>query len=158
MGEYHGNIWEVIGYASGVPVPSCVPKGIHIDSVDGSVPIEDIKVGDMVIGWNGKPVPVLQKCEYLEDSTVKKYYKIEFNNGAVVNVDAMHKIKGVRAKDITENVKNKEIYSGVKISYDLITLDGGYRMNGMQINSMVLEQAESVLKTAKDITSKIKDK
>tara|TARA_R110002020_G_scaffold140951_7_gene312575 strand:+ start:11146 stop:12762 length:1617 start_codon:yes stop_codon:yes gene_type:complete len=154
MGNTWGGIVKVLGLLAGTP--ACVPKGVHIDSIDGSVPIEDIKVGDMVIGYNGKPVPVLQKCEYLEDPSKKVFYKVEFNNGAIVNVDAMHKIGGVRAKDITEDVKSKEVHDGVKISYDLSTLDGGYRMNGIPVNSMILEQAKSALEFGKDINLKLK--
>ena len=54
----------------------------------------------------------------------------------------MHKIKGIRAKDITENVISKEMYSGVKFSYDILTEDQGYRINGIPVNSMIQELAE----------------
>ena len=54
----------------------------------------------------------------------------------------MHRIKGIRSKDITENVISKKIYGGVKFSYDLLTEDLGYRINGVPVNSMIEETAE----------------
>jgi hypothetical protein len=56
----------------------------------------------------------------------------------------MHKIKGKRAKDITEGVASKEIYGGVKFSYDLLTEDAGYRIDGIPVNSMIEEMATAI--------------
>ena len=58
----------------------------------------------------------------------------------------MHKVFGVRAKDIKENVISKKLYSGVKYSYDLLTEDLGYRINGIPVNSMIEELAELAVK------------
>ena len=127
----------------------CVPKGTKIDSTDGKIAIEDIKPGDVVIGYDGEPVKVLQKHEYLEDSSKKRFYKVKFNNGSVVDVCDMHRIKGVRAKDITEDVESKEIYGGVEFSYDLLTEDLGYRINGIPVNSMIVEMSELITKFKK---------
>ena len=124
----------------------CIPKGIHIDTVNGSVTIEDVNPGDLVIGYNGSPVKVLQKHEYLEDPAKERFYKVEFDNGEIVDVCDMHRIKGERAKDITENVKSKKVYSGVEFSYDILTEDAGYRMNGIPVNSMIEEMAELIVK------------
>ncbi len=123
----------------------CIPQRTWIDLVDGKKLIEDIKPGDTVIGYNGTPVKVLQKHEYLEDPSVKRFCKIIFkerNKEREVNTCDMHKIKGIRAKDITENVISKEMYSGVKFSYDILTEDQGYRINGIPVNSMIQELAE----------------
>ena len=125
---------------------ACIPKGISIDTTDGKILVENIKPGDIVIGYNGSPVKVLQKHEYLEDPTKERFYKVEFNNGSIVEVCDMHRIKGERAKDITEDVKSKEVYSGVEFSYDLLTEDAGYRMNGIPVNSMIEEMAELIVK------------
>ena len=62
----------------------------------------------------------------------------------------MHKIKNIRAKDITENVVSKELYDGVNFSYDLLTEDLGYRINNIPVNSMIEELAE--------LTTKLKNK
>ena len=124
----------------------CVPKGVEIDCVNNTKLIEDIKPGDVVIGYNGTPVKVLQKHEYLEDPTSKRFYKVKFNNGSTVNVCDTHKINGVRAMDITKDVVSKEIYSGVEFSYDLLTEDLGYRIDGIPVNSMIEELAELAVK------------
>ena len=128
----------------------CIPKGTNIDSISRTIPIENIKPGDTVIGYSGNPVKVLQKHEYLEDSTKERFYKIEFNNGSIVNACDMHKVRGVASKDITKDVLNKEIYSGIEFSYDLLTEDSGYRIDGIPVNSMIEELAE--------LTTKLKNK
>jgi len=129
---------------------TCVPKGTSIDCVDKAIVIEDIKPGDTVIGYNGDPVKVLQKHEYLEDPTKERFYKVKFKgeNDKIheVNVCDMHRIKGERAMDIIENVINKEIYNGVEFSYDLLTEDLGYRIDGIPVNSMIEEMAEYATK------------
>lgn len=154
-----GDIIGAVGTAAGTALAAkkflfCIPKGTGVDCENGSTPIEDIKPGDTVIGYNGKPVKVLQKHEYLEDPTVKRFYKIKFkgNNEDTheVNVCDMHKIKNIRAKDITENVVSKELYDGVNFSYDLLTEDLGYRINNIPVNSMIEELAE--------LTTKLKNK
>ena len=128
----------------------CIPKGTKIDCVEDSIAIEDIKPGDTVIGYNGKPVKVMQKHEYLEDPTLKRFYKIKFNNGSIVDTCDMHKIQGERAIDITKDVESKEVYDGVEFSYDLLTEDMGYRINGIPVNSMIAEMASEIVKTIKN--------
>ena len=125
---------------------ACIPKGVKIDCVNDKVLIENIKPGDIVIGYSGKPVKVLQKHEYLEDPTKERFYEITFDNECVANLCDMHKIKGERAKDITKNVKSKRIYGGVEFSYDLLTEDEGYMIDGIPVNSMIEELAEEVVK------------
>jgi len=131
---------------AGKTVLLCVPKGTNIDSVNTKILIEDIKPGDIVIGYSGKPVKVLQKHEYLEDPEKERFYKVEFNNGSIVTVCDMHRIRGERAKDITENVKSKEVYGGVQFSYDLLTEDQGYMIDSTPVNSMIGELAEEAIK------------
>lgn len=140
----------ISGVAQGVGtakvVFKCVPKGIRIDTVDNSIAIENIKPGDIVMGYNGSPVKVLQKHEYLEDPTKERFYKVKFDNGSVVDVCDMHRINGVRSKNITKGVVNKEVYGGVEFSYDLLTEDMGYRIDGVPVNSMIEEMAELIVK------------
>ena len=131
---------------------ACIPKGTNIDCIDSVTAIENIKPGDIIIGYSGKPVKVLQKHEYLED-VISKFYKVKFKgeNGETpeVNVSHGHKIMGEPSDQITENVVSKEVYGGVEFSYDLLTEDLGYRMNGIPVNSMIGEymtgQKESTL-------------
>ena len=96
------------------------------------------------------PVKVMQKHEYLEDPTLKRFYKIKFNNGSIVDTCDMHRIQGERAMDITKNVESKEVYDGVEFSYDLLTKDMGYRINGIPVNSMIAEMASEFVKTIKN--------
>ena len=134
---------------------ACIPKGTKIDTVEGKVFIENIKPGDTIIGYSGVPVKVLQKHEYLEDPTKKRFYKIKFKNGAVVNLCDMHRIKGERAMHITENVESKELYDGVEFSYDLLTEDLGYRINCIPVNSMIDEWLDYAIKYKKEQTWQI---
>ena len=124
----------------------CIPKGTKIDGVKNKINIEDVKPGDIVIGYSGNPVKVLQKHEYLEDPTKERFYEIEFNNGSKINTCDMHKISGIPAKDLTKDVASKKIYKGVEYSYDLLTEDDGYRINNIPVNSMILEMAELAVK------------
>ena len=110
----------------------------------GLFAIEDIKPGDVVIGYNGAPVKVLQKHEYLEDPSKNRFYKVKFNNGSIVDLCDMHRIKGERAKDITKDIASKEVYGGVEFSYDLLTEDMGYRIDGIPVNSMIEEIATAI--------------
>ena len=128
----------------------CIPKGVEIDSIDKTIAIEDIKPGDTVIGYNGEPVKVLQKHEYLEDPTKERFYKVKFNNGSIVNVCDMHEIKGVAAKDITEDVISKETHGGVEFSYDLLTEDLGYRIGDIPVNSMIPKMATAIAEKIKN--------
>lgn len=146
------SMWSNIG-STAVSIVSkyfmkCMPKGTNIDCVDGKQAVESIKPGDTIIGYNGSPVKVLQKHEYLEDPTRDVFYQVEFkgegNKTHKVDVCDMHKIKGIRAKDITENVISKKVYGGVEFSYDLLTEDGGYRIDGIPVNSMIEEMAELI--------------
>jgi len=130
----------------------CVPKGIEIDLENGKKPIEQIKPGDIIMGYNGELVKVLQKHEYLENPKVKRFYKVKFlnpetNKTSKVDVCDMHRIMGERAMDITKNVVSKEVYSGVNYSYDLLTEDAGYRIDGVPVNSMIEELALAISKT-----------
>ena len=62
----------------------------------------------------------------------------------------MHRIKGERSKDITENVTSKEVYGGVEFSYDLLTEDLGYRIDGIPVNSMIEELALAISEKLKN--------
>ena len=75
---------------------------------------------------------------------------MKFDNGSVVNVCDKHRIKGVSAEDITENVVEKELHSGVEFSYDLLTEDIGYRIEGIPVNSMIPQIAISIAEKLKD--------
>jgi hypothetical protein len=124
---------------------ACIPERTPIDTPSGPRPIEQLKPGDMVTGFNGKPVRILQKHSYLENpSTV--FLRITFANGAKVDLCEMHRLAGIRARDIQagqtiggHKVTGRESRSGETNSYDLLTEDAGYRIHGMPVNSMIEE-------------------
>lgn len=126
----------------------CVPEGQAIDTPNGSIKIEDLRAGDMVIGFNGEPVIVHQKHEYNENPEVERFYTFTFDNGSSMSVCDMHRIAHQRAMNyavgdsIGDNtIVSISIYGGVKRSYDLLTGDVGYRMSGIPVDSMIEELA-----------------
>ena len=143
-GQIAGGVAQAAGTVKAAA--ACIPKGTNIDCVNDVTAIENIKPGDIVIGYSGNPVKVLQKHEYLENTTAKRFYKVKFDDDSIVDVCDMHRIRGERAMDITENVVSKEVYGGVEFSYDLLTEDLGYRIDGIPVNSMIEELAELIIK------------
>ena len=124
----------------------CVPEGVHIDTVSGSQTIESLKPGDLVIGYGGEPVRILQKHEYLETGEGDRFRRIEFECGAEVRVCDMHRIGGIRSKEVEvgleingHTVKSISAFGDVSRSYDLLTEDDGYRIEGIPVNSMIEE-------------------
>ena len=147
IGSVAGAVGTVAAAKVGIP-GACIAKGVCIDTVSGSVPIEDINVGDMVIGYDGNPTEVIQKHAYKEDPKSPFYdIKIDYNGKTrVVNVGAWHKIMNIPASDIKENIIEKNEYNGVEFSYDLLTEDAGYRIDCVPVNSMIEEMAEEIVK------------
>jgi hypothetical protein len=137
--------------AAKITVGACLPKGTSIDVPNGKKLIEDIQAGDTVVGYDGKPVSVLQKHCYKEDPKNTFYnVKIEHDNKVgTVDVGGWHRILNVPAPDIKENVINKEEYKGVEFSYDLLTEDTGYRIDGIPVNSMINELIDLATKINK---------
>ena len=130
---------------------ACVPEGVGIDTPEGTVPIESIQPGDFVIGYSGAPVRVLQKHAYAEDATRERFYRVRFEGGSQVEVCDMHRIGGQRARTLSPGksvggttVESVEIYGGVERSYDLLTEDEGYQMDGLPVNSMIAEMVDAV--------------
>jgi len=129
----------------------CIPEGTHIDTPDGPKAIENLSPGDLVIGFDGQPVKVLQIHSYLEDSTVEGFRTVEFTNGAKVDLCDKHRIHGVRAESLQigdsiksgETVKSITTYDGVERSYDILTEDDGYQINNIPVNSMIEELYET---------------
>ena len=130
---------------------SCLPEGTAIDTPEGPKAIEDLKAGELVIGFKGAPVKILQVHNYLEDHTAKRFMTIEFSNGAKVDLCDKHRIQGIRAEDLAEGslldsgevVQAVSIYGGVERSYDLLTEDAGYQINRIPVNSMIEELYET---------------
>ncbi|MEO0447235.1 MAG: Hint domain-containing protein, partial [Verrucomicrobiota bacterium] len=124
----------------------CIPEGTEIDTPKGPRPIESLQVGDIVFGYSGAPVRVLQKHAYLEQPEPERFYHITFENGATVHLTDLHRIMGTRARDLEPGdkigkltVASTDTYNGVHRSYDLLTEDEGYRIQGVPVNSMIDE-------------------
>ena len=135
----------------------CIPEGTFIDVDDGyAVNIRDIQVGQNVIGYNGEKVKVMQKHEYLEDPTKERFLHITFEDGAEIDLCDMHRVCGVRSGDlkIGDTIGDREVidivkFADVHTSYDLLTEDPGYQINGVPINSMIEELAEKTVELKK---------
>jgi hypothetical protein len=148
-----GLIGSAINTAASLAVPAagakvtfaCIPEGTTVDTRSGPIPIEALRAGDVVRGYDGAPVRVLQVHAYAEDPATE-FLAIEFEGGARVDLCGMHRIGGVRAKDLCpgneiagRTVERVSRYVGVERSYDLLTEDAGYRVQGLPVNSMIDE-------------------
>jgi hypothetical protein len=124
---------------------ACLPEGARVDTPGGPRPIEHLEAGDLVTGYGGQPVRVLQKHGYLEDpSTI--FLRVGFDDGSTVELCKMHRLAGVRARNLQldqliagRKITRIESRSGVTRSYDLLTEDAGYRIGGLPVNSMIEE-------------------
>ena len=125
----------------------CIPEGELIDTPEGQVAIEDIRSGDSVIGFSGKPVKVLIKHEYVENPEAERFHRFYLDSGENFSVCDMHRIEGEHSMDYNvgnsfkggEVIEHISVYGGVTRSYDLLTEDIGYRMSGVSVNSMIDE-------------------
>jgi hypothetical protein len=124
---------------------ACLPEHTRIDTPNGSQPVERIQPGDTVIGFGGKPVRVLQKQSYLE-SPETIFLHITFTDGAAVDLCGMHRVNGARARELRvgqtiagRSVSGIESHRGETRSFDLLTEDAGYRIQGVPVNSMIEE-------------------
>lgn len=131
---------------------ACLPEGTEIDVPGGQTrAIETLRSGDLVIGYDGGPVQIMQIHGYLEDAEESVFHAITFSNGSIVNLCSMHRIEGIRAKDLTVgqstpgglSVVEAREYRGVERSYDILTEDEGYRIGGVSVNSMIEEMYEA---------------
>lgn len=145
-----GGLGNILGSAASAKIfMACIPEGELIDTPEGQVAIEDIRSGDSVIGFSGKPVKVVIKHEYAENPDAERFHRFYLDNGKNFSVCDMHRIEGERSRQYNvgnsfkggEVVEAIEVYGGVTRSYDLLTEDIGYRMSGVAVNSMIEELA-----------------
>ncbi|MEZ5328039.1 MAG: Hint domain-containing protein [Verrucomicrobiales bacterium] len=133
----------------------CVPEGTAIDTPEGPRKIEELRVGDAVIGFDGSAVKVLQKHEYLEADAAERFMRVTFDESLEVRVCDMHRIGGRRSMNLQPGdsieghvVSDISRYGGVAVSYDLLTEDAGYRINGIPVNSMIEEMGAAIQRRA----------
>lgn len=144
-----GMIGPLVGAAmpfAGVKLAfSCIPERTLVDTPSGPKPIEKLEAGDAVVGFSGKPVLILQKHSYLENPETV-FLQVTFVGGNAVDLCGMHRLAGIRARDIRvgqtvagRKVTGVESRRGETHSYDLLTEDAGYRIQGVPVNSMIEE-------------------
>ena len=142
-------------YAGAKMMFACIPEHTSVDTPAGSRPIELLEAGDSVIGFNGKPVRILQKHSYLEDpGTV--FLRITFADGASVDLCGMHRVAGIRAQRIHlgQSIAGREVTRiesrrGETHSFDLLTEDAGYQIHGVPVNSMIEEMNDAAASGAR---------
>lgn len=124
---------------------SCLPEHVLVDTPSGPRRVEHLTAGDVVIGYEGKAVRVLQKHTYVENLETE-FFVIRFSDGAEVEVCGMHRVAGVRARALKpggvvagRTVVSVATHVGESRSCDLLTEDKGYRINGVPVNSMIEE-------------------
>lgn len=125
----------------------CLPEGTPIDTPDGPRPVETLRPGEVVIGHAGEPVRILRVEGYLEDPQTE-FRAVTFDDGARVETSGRHRIDGVPARELApggrlgpRTVAAVESRRGVERSFDLLTEDRGYRIDGVPVDSMIEEMA-----------------
>jgi hypothetical protein len=134
-----------IGTLFGLPIPSCMPGDQCIDTPTGPKAIKDLKGGDEVIGYDGNVAYIAQACSWNQDP-LRTFLTIIREDGSSFTVCDDHKVIGIPAMEWVEGAelagsKIKEIKAstGILTSYDILTNQGGYRINGVPVNSMIPE-------------------
>jgi hypothetical protein len=140
-----GLVRSAAPYAGAKLYFACIPEGTSIDTPSGPCQIKDLNAGELVIGFAGSPVRVLQKHAYLE-SPGTVFLRLVFDGGATVDVCRQHRVDGIRAGEVHcgqklagHVVTQIEPHTGITRSYDLLTEDTGYRIQGISVNSMIEE-------------------
>ena len=155
---------QTAGIASGVGTIAmakvflmCIPSGETIDTVDGKKLIDDISPNDKIIGFNGDEVIVFQKHSYKENPEIKRFVKIQFDDNSSISLCDKHRVNHIESQNVKvgdcinkKTVVSIQYFGGVEISYDLLTSDAGYQMNGVPVNSMIPELIEKII----EITNK----
>jgi len=137
---------------------ACIPEHTKLDTPDGPRLIEQFEAGDLVIGFGGKPVRILQKHSYLENPETV-FLRINFSDDASVELCGMHRVAGIRARDIYvgqtiagRKVIGIESHRGVNHSFDLLTEDAGYQMQGVPVNSMIEEMNKAAATNLRSVS------
>ena len=134
---------------------TCMPGTTEIDTWEGTIPIEDIQVGDEIPGYDATAVVVLQKHQYANPKW-RKVYTVTFTDGVQIEVCDNHKIMDVPIKDLKESkyaeyVESLTYRTGVEVTYDILTSapNGGYLIQGVAVNSMIPEMITEAIKLEK---------
>jgi hypothetical protein len=133
----------------------CLPEGTTIDTPGGPVPVEQLRTGDQVTGYHGKVVTVQQIHQYQENAAETRHLAVTFANGSTVRLSPRHRIHGTPAANLkpgdrlgVNTVAEVVPFGDVARSFDLLTDDSGYRIQGIPVNSMIEEMAKAAYPTA----------
>lgn len=131
--------------AIGIPPLSCMPGDQCIDTPTGPKAVKDLKGGDQVIGYDGNVAYIAQACSWNQDP-LRTFLTITREDGSSFTVCDDHKVMGIPAMEWVEGAElaGSKITSikpstGLLTSYDILTNQGGYRINGVPVNSMIPE-------------------
>ena len=134
-----------LGAIFGLPIPSCMPGDQCIDTPTGPKAVKDLKGGDQVIGYDGNVAYIAQACSWNQDP-LRTFLTITREDGSSFTVCDDHKVMGIPAMEWVEGAElaGSKITSikpstGLLTSYDILTNQGGYRINGVPVNSMIPE-------------------
>ena len=137
---------------------ACIPEGTAVDTPSGPRTIDSVEAGDIVTGYTGRPVRVLQKHSYMENPQTP-FLRISFSNGSTVDLCGKHRLTGLQARHLASGqsiggctVTKIETRTGITKSYDLLTEDTGYQIQGIPVNSMIEEMhaAAAGMKAARE--------
>jgi hypothetical protein len=140
-----GNVIKVGGaiVTAKVYTASCMPGYQEIDTPNGPVPIQELRGGDYVIGYDNTVKRIEQLCSYVENPKTE-FLKFVLADGGSITVSRPHKILNIPAREwvVGSEMNGVPIVSITKVteittSYDLITDIGGYRIAGVPVNSMM---------------------
>ena len=130
----------------------CMPGYQEIDTPNGPVPIQDLRGGDYVIGYDNTVKRIEQLCSYVENPE-SEFLEFTLANGGKITVCGPHKILDIPAREwvVGSEMNGVPIVSigkvtGITTSYDLLTDVGGYRIAGVPVNSMIPEMIVQTIK------------
>lgn len=131
---------------------ACMPGYQCIDTPNGPVPIQDLRGGDYVIGYDNTVKRIEQLCSYVENPETE-FLEFTLADGGKITVCGPHKILDIPAREwlVGAEMNGVPIVSigkvtGVTTSYDLLTDVGGYRIAGVPVNSMIPEMIVQTIK------------
>jgi hypothetical protein len=130
----------------------CIPGYQCIDTPNGPVPIQDLRGGDYVIGYDNTVKRIEQLCSYVENPETE-FLEFTLADGGSITVCGPHKILDIPAREWVVGsemngvpIVNIGKVTGVTTSYDLLTDVGGYRIAGVPVNSMIPEMIVQTIK------------
>ncbi|HTL53808.1 MAG TPA: hypothetical protein VL860_14640, partial [Planctomycetota bacterium] len=80
-----GLVGAALPYAGLKMYFACIPEKTQIDTPSGTRAIETLEAGDLVIGYGGKPVRILQKHAYMENPETL-FLHLTLSKGATVDL------------------------------------------------------------------------